>query len=69
MKKDTKTEMKIKRLKKKATEKELFCKLVRINPDEKDFDMDIDFGKILRRINTSIKKSLMDKISNRLIEI
>ena len=61
--------MKIKRLKKKATEKELFCKLVRINPDEKDFDMDIDFGKILRRINTSIKKSLMDKISNRLIEI
>ena len=69
MKKDTKTEMKIKRLKKKATEKELFCKLVRINPDEKDFDMDIDFGKILRRINTSIKKSLMDKISKRLIEI
>ena len=69
MKKDTKTEMKIKRLKKKATEKELFCKLVRINPDEKDFDMGIDFGKILRRINTSIKKSLMDKISKRLIEI
>ena len=69
MKKDTKTEMKIKRLKKKATEKELVCKLVRINPDEKDFDMGIDFGKILRRINTSIKKSLMDKISNRLIEI
>ena len=69
MKKDTKTEMKIKRLKKKATEKELVCKLVRINPDEKDFDMDIDFGKILRRINTSIKKSLMDKISKRLIEI
>ena len=56
-------------LKKKATEKELVCKLVRINPDEKDFDMDIDFGKILRRINTSIKKSLMDKISKRLIEI
>ena len=56
-------------MKKKATEKELVCKLVRINPDEKDFDMDIDFGKILRRINTSIKKSLMDKISKRLIEI
>ena len=69
MKKDTKTEMKIKRFKKKATEKELVCKLVRINPDEKDFDMGIDFGKILRRINTSIKKSLMDKISKRLIEI
>ena len=47
----------------KAIEKELGCKFIRINPDKKDFDMCVEFGKIHDLIKKSSKKSLIEKIS------
>ena len=47
--------------------KKLDCKFIRINPDEKDFYMDIEISKIDNHIIESTKnltkKSLIDKIS------
>ena len=34
----------------KAIEKELDCDFIRLNPDEKDFDMDIHINKIQNHI-------------------
>ena len=42
----------------KALEKELNCVFIRINPDEKDFNIFKEINKIYRHI----KKSLIDKI-------
>ena len=53
----------------KAIEKELDCKFIRINPDEKDFDMDIHISKIHNHIVKSSKKLLTDKILKRLSEL
>ena len=68
MKKDTKTEN-INKLKDKKLQKKIVCKVIRINPDEKDFDMDIEIGRIYNHIKKSSEKSLIDKISKRLSEL
>ena len=48
----------------KALEKELNCVFIRINPDEKDFNI----LKAINEIKKLSKKSLIDKISKRLLE-
>ena len=53
----------------RAIKKELDCKFIRINPDKKDFDIDIDIGEIYSHINKSYEKSLKDKISKRPSEL
>ena len=55
--------------KQKAIEKELDTKFVRINPDEKDFNMEIEIGKVYNHIKRLSKKSLVGKISKRLSEL
>ena len=67
-KKDKKTEMNKKKIERqKAWGKKLDCKFIRINPDEKDFYMDIEISKIDNHIIESTKKltkkSLIDKYS------
>ena len=49
----------------KALEKELTCVFIRINRDEKDFNIFKEINKIHRHI----KKSLIDKIWKRLLEL
>ena len=51
----------------KALEKELNCVFIRINPDEKDFNIFKEINKIHRHIKKSSKKSLIGKISKRLL--
>ena len=46
----------------KALEKELNFVFIRINPDEKDFNIFKEINKIPRHIKKSFKKSLIDKI-------
>ena len=46
----------------KTLEKELNCVFIRINPDEKDFNIFKEINKIHRHIKKSFKKSLIDKI-------
>ena len=53
----------------KAIEKELGCKFIRINPDEENFNDRKTINKIYRHIKNSTKKSLIDKISKRLLEL
>ena len=53
----------------KALEKELNCVFIRINPDEKDFNILKAINEIYRHIKNSSKKSLIDKISKRLLEL
>ena len=53
----------------RAIKKELDCKFIGINPDKKDFDIDIDIGEIYSHINKSYEKSLKDKISKRPSEL
>ena len=53
----------------KALERELNCVFIRINPDEKDFNIFKPISEIYRHIKKSSKKSLIDKISKRLLEL
>ena len=53
----------------KALERELNCVFIRINPDEKDFNIFKEVNKINRRIQKSTKKSLIDDLSKRLLEL
>ena len=53
----------------KALERELNCVFIRINPDEKDFNIFKEINKIHRHIKKSSKNSLIDKISKRLLEL
>ena len=53
----------------KALERELNCVFIRINPDEKDFNILKAINEIYRHIKKSSKKSLIDKISKRLLEL
>ena len=53
----------------KAIEKELGCVLIRINPDEENFNIFKAINEIHRHIKASTKKSLIDKISKRLLEL
>ena len=52
----------------KALEIELNCVFIRINSDEKDFNIFKPINEIYRHIKKSSKKSLIDKISKRLLE-
>ena len=52
-----------------ALERELGCVLVRINPDAIDFNIFKEINKIHRHIKKLSKKSLIDKISKRLLEL
>ena len=47
----------------RALERELNCVFIRINPDEKDFNIFKEINKIHRHIEKLTKKSLIDKIS------
>ena len=60
-----------------AIEKELGCKFIRINPDAESYNIFVEIGKIQNHIikstknltKTSTKKSLIDKISKRLLAL
>ena len=53
----------------KAIEKELGCAFIRINPDEKISNIFKAINEIWRHIKKLTKKSLIDKISKRLLEL
>ena len=53
----------------KALERELDCVFIRINPDEKKFNIVKEINKIYRHIKKSTKKSLIDNLSKRLLEL
>ena len=53
----------------RAIEKKLGCVFIRINPDEKDFNIFKEINKIHRHIEKLTKKSLIDKISERLLKL
>ena len=53
----------------KALEKEINCVFIRINPDEKDFNMLKEINKIHRHIKKSSKESSNENISKRLLEL
>ena len=53
----------------KAIEKELGCVLIRINSDEQNFNIFKAINEIYRHIKKLNKKSLIDKISKRLLEL
>ena len=53
----------------KALEKELNYVFIRINPDEKNFNIFKEINKIHRHIKKSTKKSLIDDLSKRLLEL
>ena len=51
----------------KATEEELNCKFIRINLDEQNFSISRAKKKIFRHIKEANEKSLVKKISTRLL--
>ena len=53
----------------KVLEKELDCVFVRINPNEENFNIFKEINKIDRHIKKSTKKSLVDDLSKRLLEL
>ena len=53
----------------KALEKELDCVFIRINSDEKNLNIFKEIKKIHRHIKKSTKKSLVDDLSRRLLEL
>ena len=53
----------------KTLEKELGCMFIRINPGAKNFNIFKEINKIHRHIKKSTKKSLIDDLSKRLIEL
>ena len=53
----------------KALEKEIDCVFIRINPDEKNFNIFKEINKIHRHIKKLTKKSLIDDLSKRLLEL
>ena len=52
----------------KALEREFNCVFIRINPNENNFNIFKEINKIHRHIKKSSKKSLIGKISKRLLE-
>ena len=50
-------------------EKELGYKFIRINPDTENYDVSTEIGKIHNYIAESTKKSLIDNVSKRLLEL
>ena len=67
----------MKKKRQKAVEKELSCEYIRINPDEKDFNIFKTKNEIFRHIKESskksteksTKKSLIDELSNKLLRL
>ena len=55
--------------KQKALKREINCVFMRINPDEKDFNIFKEISKIHRHIKKSTKKSLINDLSKRLLEL
>ena len=53
----------------RASEIELNCVFIRIDPDAADFNIFREINKIHRHIKKSSKKSLLDKISKSLLEL
>ena len=53
----------------RAIAKERGCVFIKINPDEENFNIFRAINKIHRHIKKSTKKSLIDKISKRLLEL
>ena len=53
----------------KVLEKELECVFIRINPNEENFNIFKEINKIHRQIKKSTKKSLVDDLSKRLLEL
>ena len=51
----------------KAIEQELDCKFIRIDPDKEDFDIFRTINEIFRHIKQLTKKTLIKKISTRLL--
>ena len=49
--------------KQKAIEKELGCEIIRINPDENDYNIFKSINEICRYVKESTEKSSTDKIS------
>ena len=52
-----------------TTSKEENCVFIRINPDEKDFNIFKEISKIHRHIKKSSEESLIDNISKKLLEL
>ena len=48
---------------------ELDCKFVRIDPDKKDFEIFRAINEIFRHIKQSTKKTVINKISTRLLRL
>ena len=63
MKMDTATEIK----RQKAIDQQLGCKFIRTDPDKEDFDIFRDANEIFRHIKPSARKTLINKISTRLL--
>ena len=55
--------------KQKALEKELDCMLLRISPNEENYNIFKEINKIPRHIKKSTRKSLIDGLSKRLLEL
>ena len=53
----------------KAIDQERGCKFIRIDPDKEDFDVFRAINEIFRHIKQSSKKTLMNKISTRLLPL
>ena len=53
----------------KVLEKELGCVFIRVNPNEENLNIFREINQIHRRIKKSTKKSLIDDISKRLLEL
>ena len=49
--------------------KQLGCKFIRINPDAENYDVFLEIGKIQNHIIKSTKKSPIDDLSKRLLEL
>ena len=54
---------------KKALDKELDCVFIRINTDEENFNILKEINKIHRKIKKTTKKSLINDLSKRLLEL
>ena len=53
----------------KVLEKELDCVFIRINPDEKNFNISREINKIHRHIKKSATNLLIDNLSKQLLEL
>ena len=54
---------------KKVIEQKLGCQFIRIDPDKEDFGIFKTVNEIFRHIKQSTKKTLINKISSRLLEL